>query len=600
MALTNENDLLMATTKITDLFNDRYFEIPRYQRGYAWEKQHVRELFDDIKEAIESNSSHYIGTVVLSKCATDPKKYYVVDGQQRLTTITLLIAQLLQKIQDGDTRIYQKMHYIKKGSQYSMKPLERDVLLFQQLIEGNTAVTPQNKSQRFMLEAAEEMKYQIANLQNPEQFLDAIGNLEIMEFIENSEGDAIRIFQTVNDRGKSLSNMEKIKSLLIYFSNKYLDKLYDDSINSIFSDIFELYDSIKYNGGDRIGINLIKRQNFTEDNILCYHYVTYFADNYDPSAEYVLKNIKQRLTEIRRKDDFKRELANFINQYIESLKSFFKNLNIIISKVEKETKYYKMFVILNLSATLYPLIVKLQEKGILENDLIGLRFAGKKFFDLVELIDVRVYKTRGTDPKADIVRFENSINERSDLDIQNWLLWFNTKWMSKEQFNACLSVNIYGNVALPYIFVNYCESIRNNEYSLDELQKVVAITPTIEHVLAQTPDFKPESLGFNDMEDFVSHEHRLGNLSLLEKSLNSVVQKKVPLLKVELGYDKSSFEMTNKLASYITSKQSFAKRDVIVRTEELKDYCIKRWWADVPESQPIEIVSDIIEDVSNE
>lgn len=590
----------MATTKITDLFNDRYFEIPRYQRGYAWEKQHVRELFDDIKEAIESNSSHYIGTVVLSKCATDPKKYYVVDGQQRLTTITLLIALLLQKIQDDDTRIYQKMHYIKKGSQYSMKPLERDVQLFQQLIEGNTSVTPQNKSQRFMLEAAEEMKYQIANLQNPEQFLDAIGNLEIMEFIENSEGDAIRIFQTVNDRGKSLSNMEKIKSLLIYFSNKYLDKLYDDSINAVFSDIFELYDSIKYNGGDRIGINLIKRQNFTEDNILCYHYVTYFADNYDPSAEYVLKTIKQRLTEIRKKDDFKEELANFINQYIESLKSFFTNLNIIISKVENETKYYKMFVILNLSATLYPLIVKLQEKGVLENDLIGSKFTGKKFFDLVELIDVRVYKTRGTDPKADIVRFENSINEKSELDIQNWLLWFNTRWMSKEQFNASLSVNIYGNVALPYIFVNYCESIRNNEYSLEELKKIVAMTPTIEHILAQTPDFIPESLGFKDMEDFVSYEHRLGNLTLLEKSLNSVIQKKVPLLKVDLGYDKSSFEMTNKLASYITSKKSFAKQDIVDRTEEMKDYCIKHWWADVPESKSNETISDIMEDIINE
>ena len=38
----------MATTKITDLFNDRVFEIPRYQRGYAWEKQHVRDLFEDI------------------------------------------------------------------------------------------------------------------------------------------------------------------------------------------------------------------------------------------------------------------------------------------------------------------------------------------------------------------------------------------------------------------------------------------------------------------------------------------------------------------------------------------------------------------------
>ncbi len=323
----------MATTKITDLFNDRYFEIPRYQRGYAWEKQHIRELFEDIKEAIDSNSSHYIGTVVLSKCSTDPKKFYVVDGQQRLTTITLLIAQLLQKIQDGDTRIYQKMHYIKKGSQYSLKPLERDVQLFQQLLNGDLSATPQNKSQRFMIEAVEEMKFQIDNLQNPEQFLDAIGNLEIMEFIENSEGDAIRIFQTVNDRGKSLSNMEKMKSLLIYFSNKYLDKKYDDSINAVFSDIFELYDSIKYNGGDRIGINLIKRQNFTEDNILSYHYVTYFSDNYEPSAEYVLKTIKQRLTDLRKGSNFKDAMADFINQYIGSLKSFFTNLNSIITKV---------------------------------------------------------------------------------------------------------------------------------------------------------------------------------------------------------------------------------------------------------------------------
>ena len=93
-----------------------------------------------------------------------------------------------------------------------------DVQLFQQLLEGNISAMPQNKSQRFMLEAVEEMKFQIESLQNPEEFLDAIGNLEIMEFIENSEGDAIRIFQTVNDRGKSLSNMEKIKSLLISLS----------------------------------------------------------------------------------------------------------------------------------------------------------------------------------------------------------------------------------------------------------------------------------------------------------------------------------------------------------------------------------------------
>ena len=94
---------------------------------------------------------------------------------------------------------------------------------------------------------------------------------------------------------------------------KYLDKKYDDSINAVFSDIFELYDPIKYKGGDRSGINLIKRQNFTEDNILSYHYVTYFSDNYEPSAEYVLKTIKQKLTEIRKGSDFKDEMSYFGN-----------------------------------------------------------------------------------------------------------------------------------------------------------------------------------------------------------------------------------------------------------------------------------------------
>ena len=291
--------MIMATIKITDLFNDRVFEIPCYQRGYAWEKSQVRDLFEDIKEAVESNSSHYIGAIVLSKCSDDAKKFYVVDGQQRLTTITLLIAQLLRKVTDEDIKLYQKMHYLKKGERYSLTPLVKDINFFKILIDGDISnLEPQNKSQRFLKDAVEEIRNLIEQLPDPVRFLDAVENLEIMEFIENSEGDAIRIFQTVNDRGKPLSIMEKIKSLLVYFSNKYLNKKYDDEINHVFGEIFEFYDSIKDNG-DKLGITLIKRQDFNEDNILCYHYVTYFSDNYEPTADFVLKSIKQRLTDIR-------------------------------------------------------------------------------------------------------------------------------------------------------------------------------------------------------------------------------------------------------------------------------------------------------------
>jgi len=92
----------MASMKIKEFFNGRFFEIPRYQRGYAWEVQNIRDLFDDIIESIESNSNHYIGTIVLSKSADDDEKFYVVDGQQRMTTTTLIISSLIKKLSESD------------------------------------------------------------------------------------------------------------------------------------------------------------------------------------------------------------------------------------------------------------------------------------------------------------------------------------------------------------------------------------------------------------------------------------------------------------------------------------------------------------------
>ena len=55
----------MATTKISDFFNGKFFEIPKYQRGFAWDRGNIRDLFDDINESIDSKSNHYIGTIVL-------------------------------------------------------------------------------------------------------------------------------------------------------------------------------------------------------------------------------------------------------------------------------------------------------------------------------------------------------------------------------------------------------------------------------------------------------------------------------------------------------------------------------------------------------
>lgn len=568
----------MASIKIKDFFNGRFFEIPKYQRGFAWELQNIRELFDDVIESIESNSNHYIGTIVLSKSSKDDELFFVVDGQQRITTVSLIMNALISQLDKKDSYYYHRF-YIKEDNRYRLSPLGRDRQFYFNILE-DLELQPENKSQRFLKEAVEEIENKVSSIPDKLKFLKSIEKLEIMEFVENSEGDAIRIFQTVNDRGKPLSNMEKAKSLLIYFSNRYLDKQLDDTINEYFSDIFEIYDDIKHIGEEQ-NITLIKNKDFNEDNLMRYHFVSYTDEDYDPTAVYVLHYLKTRLTFLRNKANGVKdytEIYNFINMYISNMKDFFLSTRRIIERVKTEPKYYKIFSILNLSATLYPLISKLEMIDLLEKNLPSESKSHFTFLDLVEIIDVRIYKTRGTDPKADISGFTYKLNKNSKPeDIENWLLWFNHRWMTKEEFQSNLSGGVYGNRALNLIFIEYCEELKGKIFEIDGLIKISSKSPNIEHILSQTPKFSPRALGFKNTEDFIDYEHTLGNLTILEKSFNSSIQNKNAIDKVET-YGKSFFKMTKKLGSDIDTNKGFSKKDVIERTESISKFIVSRWW----------------------
>lgn len=261
-------------------------------------------------------------------------------------------------------KMYFERFYLKEDGHYRITPLSRDKDYFINMLEGKV-FEPNNKSQRFLKEAFEEISFKVSEIKDKKEFLNQIRKLTVMEFTEDSEGDAIRIFQTVNDRGKPLSNLEKAKSLLIYFSNKYLNKQLDDEINNIFSDIFEIYDDIKHLG-EKLGITLISSKEFSEDNLMRYHFVTFSNENYDPSASYVLDYLKRNLNDLRSQgiDKNFEALKNFIEKYVKSLKDFFVNCEALIRRAEIETKFYKLLVILNLSATLYPLATKMQSLNL--------------------------------------------------------------------------------------------------------------------------------------------------------------------------------------------------------------------------------------------
>lgn len=77
-------------TNALDIFCSACFHIPYYQRKYAWDKENCEELFNDILPVAKGNrESHFLSNITLAPLTEE--NYYVVDGQQRLTTMSLLL-----------------------------------------------------------------------------------------------------------------------------------------------------------------------------------------------------------------------------------------------------------------------------------------------------------------------------------------------------------------------------------------------------------------------------------------------------------------------------------------------------------------------------
>ena len=125
----------MADNKLqslNEIFNQRFFRIPDFQRGYSWEEQQLQDFWEDI-ENLKKGKLHYTGLLTVEQLKLDKvkhkeswmddlwmfeadmKAYYLIDGQQRLTTAIILINEILQLIEpDGDLSFSPKSDWVKK------------------------------------------------------------------------------------------------------------------------------------------------------------------------------------------------------------------------------------------------------------------------------------------------------------------------------------------------------------------------------------------------------------------------------------------------------------------------------------------------------
>jgi hypothetical protein len=522
----------MSTKTIENFFTGKTLVIPSYQRDYAWRERNVDDLFADIEEALEAGGGHYLGTFILSQ--TDRSApVHVVDGQQRLTTLTMLLDALIAVVQDPDIQQHYRNVFIRHPvSGFKFRVLGENEVFFRQLLDGQAGQAHSDGQER--LQAAHrwirQRVHALAQSGGQEaitRWLQCISQMEVLEFIEPNEGKAIRMFQSVNDRGVPLARMDIVKSLLVYYSNRYLDAQLDEHIAQQFGRAFRSFSRIKRLGGE-LGykIRQIDRDAFREDDVLRYHYLAFDASglgvpsggDYSATSDTVLETfLKPALTTLRAD---KARLEAFIRAYTDDLTDFFGALEQLVEQSRQDVNAYLLWVVQDLSATLYPLIIRLHLKGW--TGLASERDA-RSLVELLALVDLRVFKLRGTNPQADIFRITRELGSSTVESVARDLLAFCERFMPDQLMRSRLvDEDMYRNPAVQRLLLQIEQDDRaavgEGPLDLAALVALVSDGLTVEHVLPQDPDnsFSVVGYGFPDATDYDLLKHRLGNLLLLE------------------------------------------------------------------------------------
>ena len=214
------------------VFSDAYlFEIPLYQRPYAWAKEQVDELLDDLLNAVEQDprSPYFLGSIVLIK-SEDDSKSDVVDGQQRLTTLSMLFCVLRELVNNSKTQ--DELDYFVRQAGHSLKGIQdqfrlslraRDRKFFQENVQTKGAISnflerdtaSWSDSQKLIFGNVNSLKRDLSQLdtarrESLSKFL--VQKCYLVVVTATDRDSAYRIFSVMNDRGLDLSPTDILKA----------------------------------------------------------------------------------------------------------------------------------------------------------------------------------------------------------------------------------------------------------------------------------------------------------------------------------------------------------------------------------------------------
>lgn len=219
--------------------NKVLFRIPVYQRNYDWSESNCNRLLDDIYGIVQSGDKHFLGTIVFMAAKNGGfalQEYIIIDGQQRLTTLMLILKALSVVAKNVGDDCYheieeQYLHnkYCDEKFKVKLKPIKSDNNQFLLLLGDKIDEMDEDTHiyHNFML-CKERFERWVEKGFNPSQILDALTKLEIVEIVlTKGEDDPQVIFESINSTGLELSNADLIRNYLLMNADEQ-EKLYEN------------------------------------------------------------------------------------------------------------------------------------------------------------------------------------------------------------------------------------------------------------------------------------------------------------------------------------------------------------------------------------
>lgn len=541
-----------ADMSISALFND-FYVVPDFQREYVWEERNVEQFLEDILDEFSDShgdittgdADYFIGSIVGCKDGTGA--FQLIDGQQRLTTIYLILCVIRDRLvrlgsaasavlhkQIADSRIDPKTGEDVQSYRLSLQYADSDGVL-EKIARGGqplTAIPRNTESVKHILDAYETIDTFLNNafsidVTKLKSFFAAFAlRVKLIRILTPNLAHALKVFETINDRGVGLNAMDLLKNLL--FMNT--DPKQHDALKSKWK---VLIDTLSGCGE--------KPLRFLRYFIMSRYPLERGRDVIREDEIYQWLSDNQMLTGIAsRPMDFVDELVVNGHAYAHFASS---------QNVDGSPNRY-LNNITNLSgAARQHFVLLLAGQHLPEDafDELSRQLENLYFCYLITREPTKNFETNFTKWSGEL----RAINDRAGLGE------FIAKWFTPDRLERSkkfdfafreLTQDNLPKYRQRYVLAKLTQFVDQDAFGNQaaySLQRYLDSSVHIEHILPQTPTFQVAA-EFDKPDEYSAYVVKLGNLTLLEKTINTAVSNDIYSEKCP-GYLQSMFLLTKSL-----------------------------------------------------